>query len=86
MKQLIPSFFSNAEDLTLHENYLTGSISDALCERKGVAFFDLRFLTADCLGEPPRVICTTPECCDECFAGREYDEITSLSPTATPTP
>ena len=51
------------DELTFHGNNVTGSISQALCDRKGENFFDLNFLTADCAGDPPAVSC---DCCDEC--------------------
>lgn len=51
------------ETLTLNANSLTGTISATLCARTGTSFLDLKYLTADCLGNPPEVSC---DCCT-CF-------------------
>ena len=54
---------SRSGELELHSNNITGSVSDALCARTGDGFFDLTYLTADCNGTNPEVICA---CCDYC--------------------
>jgi hypothetical protein len=54
-----------ADDLTLNGNDFVGTISQALCARKGSNFFDLQNLTADCAEPSPQVICPT-DCCDIC--------------------
>jgi len=47
--------------LVLHSNALTGTVSKDICNRRGKGYFDLNFLTTDCIDE---VSCT---CCDECY-------------------
>ncbi len=53
-----------AGNLELHRNGFTGEISAGLCNRTGDSFFDINYLTADCLGSSPEVLCS---CCSECF-------------------
>ena len=54
--------------LTMQENFLTGSL-EALCEIRDDVLIDgeagmyLRFLFADCAGDPPEIECS---CC-VCF-------------------
>jgi len=49
--------------LTLVGNKLTGTISDAICEQRGVLESDIQFLSADCDGPDPPVTC---DCCSMC--------------------
>eukprot|EP00542_Grammatophora_oceanica_P013591 CAMPEP_0194045344 /NCGR_PEP_ID=MMETSP0009_2-20130614/16703_1 /TAXON_ID=210454 /ORGANISM="Grammatophora oceanica, Strain CCMP 410" /LENGTH=892 /DNA_ID=CAMNT_0038690183 /DNA_START=186 /DNA_END=2864 /DNA_ORIENTATION=+ len=54
----------NLKQLTLHENDLSGSISETVCENRGDSIFNISILTADCSDEDEKVFC---DCCTECF-------------------
>jgi len=49
--------------LELHDNDLSGSIPEELCDRRGDGGLDLKTLSVDCLGDAPEVSCT---CCTNC--------------------
>ena len=55
-----------SENLQLHANDLSGSVSEELCNRRGEGFKDIQVLTVDCLGDAPEVSCT---CCTNCPQG-----------------
>jgi hypothetical protein len=52
------------ERLFLHFTDFTGTMPQAICDLRQR---DLRFLSADCAGENPKVVCPQPSCCNTCF-------------------
>ena len=63
---LLPGQFRNLTTLLLEENQLTGSISPSICQLRTSG--KLLSLWTDCAPTAsPRVICSFPDCCDECF-------------------
>ena len=63
-----PGELVNLQEFLVHENQLTGSMAQSICELRVTGFGVLDTLWADCSsGADPRILCDTPECCTTCF-------------------
>ena len=54
-------------EFLLHNNDLTGSMPQSICELRDSKVGNLEDLWSDCQGKTPELLCDYPECCNRCF-------------------
>jgi len=65
----VPSISSgkleNLNELLLHDNFVSGSMPESICDLRFEDFLD--DLWSDCGGLNPKIACDFPNCCNRCF-------------------
>jgi hypothetical protein len=68
--EISPGTLSNLTELLFERNDLTGAMPESICALRANETGNavLVALGSDCAGDPPRVVCEFPDCCNRCFS------------------